>query len=162
MKRVLKLFDYIENIICVICILVMLTLAFANVVGRYVLHASISYTEEVICGLFVLLCVMGTAIAARAGTHLGLTVLTDHFPKKAQRLICFGTNMLAAACSVLLLYLSVGMVENQIRLQTVSATLQLPTWIYGTFLPVGALFMSVRFIQAAVKALKSKEEVVTP
>jgi TRAP-type C4-dicarboxylate transport system permease small subunit len=162
MKKVLKVLDYVENIICVACILVMLALAFANVIGRYVLHASISYTEEVTCALFVLLCVMGTAIAARAGTHLGLTILTERFPKKMQRIICCCTNLLAAACCMLLLYLSIGMVQNQIRLQTVSATLQLPTWIYGLALPVGAVFMTVRFIQAAVQALKSKEEVTTP
>src|SRR5665647_1159132 len=157
MKKVLKLFDYIENSICVICILVMLSLAFANVIGRYVLHSSISYTEEVICNLFVLLCVMGTAIAARAGTHLGLTILTECFSIKTQRIICFCSNILAAACCILIFYLSVQMVQNQIQLKTVTSTLQLPSWIYGTFLPVGALFMSIRFIQAAVETLKCKE-----
>lgn len=162
MKKVLKLFDYIENFICVACILTMTALAFANVVGRYVLHASISYTEEVTTGLFVLLCVMGTAIAAKAGTHLGLTLLTEHFPIKVQKIICCCANLLSAACCILLLYLSIGMVQNQIKLQTLSATLQLPTWIYGIALPVGAVFMSVRFIQAAFAALKSKEEVTTP
>jgi len=158
MKKVLKVLDYVENIICVACILVMLALAFANVIGRYVLHASISYTEEVTCGLFVLLCVMGTAIAARAGTHLGLTILTEHFSKKSQRIVCFCSNMLAAACCILLLYLSIKMVQNQIKLETISATLQLPTWIYGLAMPVGAVFMSVRFIQAAVEALTRKDD----
>lgn len=162
MKKILRLLDRIENIICVTCILVMLGLAFANVIGRYVLHSSISYTEEVTCALFVLLCVMGTAIAARAQTHLGLTVLIEHFSIKMQRTIGFCANLLSAACCILLFYLSVQMVQNQIQLQTVSATLQLPTWIYGACLPVGALFMSVRFIQAAVETLKSKGEVVTP
>lgn len=159
MKKVSKMLTYIENTICVTCMLGMLAIAFANVIGRYVLSASFSATEEITTSLFVLLSVMGTAIAAKAKTHLGLTILVERFPIKGKRINGFWTNMLAAACCVILFVLGVQMVQNQMRLECISATLQVPTWIYGMALPIGAVFMTVRFTQSAIECLKMEEEV---
>ena len=62
----LKILDWIEEIICVICTIVMTALVFANVISRYVLHSSLSFSEEITTYLFVLLSMMGTAIASQA------------------------------------------------------------------------------------------------
>ena len=43
----------IEDIICAICMIVMTTLTFANVIARYVFSASFSFSEEITTYLFV-------------------------------------------------------------------------------------------------------------
>lgn len=135
----------------------MLGLAFANVIGRYVLHSSISFTEEITTALFVLLCTLGTAIAAKHGAHLGLGLITDQLPARAKAVAAFAGNVLAAVLSALLIYTGVFMVQNQYNLKQLSITLQWPEWIYGTFIPIGGTFMLVRFCQAAYRSLKVKE-----
>ena len=67
----------IEEILSVICLGTMTVLAFANVVSRYVFSASFSFSEEITTYLFVLLSLLGTAIAAKRKAHLGLTIITD-------------------------------------------------------------------------------------
>lgn len=137
---------------------VMLLLAFSNVLGRYIFKSSIAFTEEITTSLFVLLALMGTAIAAEKGTHLGLTLLTDRFPAHIQRYLCIASNLLCCGLSLFLLYRGILMVQLQVALKQISMTLQIPEYIYGSFLPIGAGFMTFRFGQAAWRAFAAKEE----
>ena len=90
----MKVLDKIEEAICIICLLAMTTLVFANVFSRYVLHLSLSFSEEITTNLFVLLSMMGTAIAARRRAHLGLSILTDAVsPKLRRAMLIFGFGL---------------------------------------------------------------------
>ena len=73
----MKILDKIEEYICAACTLVMTLLVFANVLSRYVLHMSLSFSDEITTNLFILLSMMGAAIATKRRAHLGLTILTD-------------------------------------------------------------------------------------
>ncbi len=151
-------FSNIESYICTALMSVMLLLAFSNVLGRYIFKSSIAFTEEITTSLFVLLALMGTAIAAEKGTHLGLTLLTDRFPVHFQRYICTASNLICCGLSLFLLYRGILMVQLQIALKQISMTLQIPEYVYGLFLPIGTGFMAFRFGQAAWRAFTAKEE----
>ena len=69
--------DKIEEYLCICCLVIMTALVFANVFSRYILHASFSFSEEITTNLFVLLSMMGTAIAAKRQAHLGLSLVPD-------------------------------------------------------------------------------------
>lgn len=155
MKKFISNFE--ENI-CVLIMIVMLTLAFTNVISRYFLHASISFTEEITTSLFVLLCTLGAAIAAKRSAHLGLSVITEHISQKAETLLSGIANLLAALFSAVLLYTGSTMVLNQLEINARSITLQWPAWIYGSFLPLGAFFMVLRFGQMAIRRFKEVKE----
>ena len=51
----MKILNKIEVGICILCLIAMTTLVFANVFSRYVLHLSLSFSEEITTNLFVLL-----------------------------------------------------------------------------------------------------------
>lgn len=157
MKILFKILGFLEDSLCCISIVIMIALAFANVIGRHVLHSSISFTEEIVCGLFVLTSMMGTSIAIKHQSHLGLNILTEHLPEAGKTICAVVTNLLGFACSILLIKLGYDMCMSQIRLGTVTATLQWPGWIYGMFLPIGAVFMAIRFLEAAVCQVFHKE-----
>ena len=157
MKLFFKIMGFVEAALCCMCTVIMISLAFANVIGRYVLHSSISFTEEIVCGLFVLLSMMGTSIAIRKQSHLGLSVITDLMSAGFQRFFTVFANLLGAAISILLLKLGCDMVHTQIVLGSITATLQWPAWIYGVFLPIGATFMAIRFLEVAVCCALDKE-----
>lgn len=82
-----KVLDYIEEVLVCACLVVMTGLTFVNVVSRYVFSASLSFSEEITTYLFVLLSLLGSAIAAKRGAHLGLTLITDHVGPKAGRVL---------------------------------------------------------------------------
>ena len=120
----LKILDWIEEIICVICTIVMTALVFANVISRYVLHSSLSFSEEITTYLFVLLSMMGTAIAAKRRAHLGLSIITDAVgPKVHKALMAIGFGI-ATVFSAALFYYGILMVMNQYNLGMQTSAMQ--------------------------------------
>ena len=81
----MRIFDKIEEILAAACLIVMTILTFANVVARYLFSASFSFSEEITTYLFVLLSMLGTAIAAKRRAHLGLSIVTDAVGPKAEK-----------------------------------------------------------------------------
>ena len=150
-----KLWDNIEEYVCFTVAVVLLSLTFANIVSRYVIHASISFTEEITTNLFVLLSVMGTALAVKRGSHLGLSILTDALPKKAAELTAMFSCVVGAAVGCVLFYCGCTMVRNQLLYGAVSITLTIPAAIYGSFLPIGMFFVTVRFLQRATQCWRN-------
>ena len=152
-----KILNGIEEGIAGVVFVVMLTLAFLNVIFRN-FATSISFTEEITTSLFVLLCMMGTSIAAKEQGHLGLSVLTELMPRKAQLFFALIANILGVVFSLVLLKTGIDMVVVEYKMKQISIALQWPQWIYGSFLPFGAFFMAVRFAQAGYPNIKSMKE----
>jgi len=150
----MKILDKIEEYICAVCIVVMTLLVFTNVLSRYIFYFSLSFSDEITTNLFVLLSMMGSAIATKRRAHLGLTILTDAVPAKVRKfLLTLGFTIGTLFCGALCYY-GIHMVLLQVRLGQVTPTMQWPEWIFGTFIPFGAVFMTIRFAQATIQEAK--------
>ena len=82
-------------------------------------------------------------------SHCGQT------PRKALLVFVYG---LATVFSALLVYYGILMVINQYNLGMVTSAMQWPEWIYATFVPFGAVFVTIRFAQATIQEAKVKPE----
>ena len=156
----MKIMDKIEEGICIVCLIAMTALVFANVFSRYVLHLSLSFSEEITTNLFVLLSMMGIAIAAKRRAHLGLSSLTDAVGPKARRaMLIFGFG-LATVFSFAVFFYGIQMVRSEYILGQVTPSMQWPEWIYGTFVPFGAVFMTIRFAQITIEEIRTPPDEV--
>ncbi len=158
MKSILKVFDWIEEGLSAIALSAMLIITFANVVSRYALHASFSFADEVTTYMFVLLSLLGTAIAAKRREHLGLTILTDAVSPKTRKVLMIIGYIVAVVFSAAIFYYGILMVRNQVLLGQKTAAMQTPEWIYGSFVPFGAFFVLVRFLQALLGEIRGTKE----
>ncbi len=132
----------------------MSTLAFANVIVRYLTDQSLAFTEELIINLFVLATLLGASMAFKRGAHLGMTFIDSMLPPKGLRII----SLLVAACGValfaILLYFGVDMVMQEYENGMVTYSMALPMWWFGLSVPVGSAIVIIRVIQAAVRELR--------
>ena len=151
----MKWIDKIEEYICAGCTVVMTLLVFANVLSRYLLHMSLSFSDEITTNLFILLSMMGSAIATKRRAHLGLTILTDAVPPKMRKFLHTLGFAIGTAFSAALFYYGTHMVIHQINLGQVTPTMQWPEWIFGAFIPFGAVFLTFRFAQATIEEARS-------
>ena len=156
----MKILDKIEEYICIACLVVMTVLVFGNVFSRYVLHASFSFSEEITTNLFVLLSMLGTAIAAKRQAHLGLSIITDRVSPKTRRIMMIFGYGLATVFSAAVLYYGIQMVRSEYVLGQVTAAMQWPEWIYGLFVPFGAIFMTIRFAEITIKEIRTPADQV--
>ncbi len=152
-----KILDYIEESLVGVCLVVMTALTFVNVVARYVFSASLSFSEEITTYLFVLLSLLGSAIAAKRGAHLGLPHSRDRVGPKAGRVLGIISMPFATAFSAIICYFGFFMALNQFNKGQLTAGTQLPEWIFGSFVPIGALFVTIRFGENLIRLLTGKD-----
>lgn len=138
----------------VISLGLMLILNFTNVVSRYLLGTSLSFTEEITTNLFVWSCFIGASAAAKRGAHLGFDLLLMYMPKKASRIVSALVTLLTLSMFALLFVLSFDMIETQIMLKQETPALGWPEWVISLAITVGAFFCFVRFAQAGWIAWK--------
>ena len=153
-----KRLDSIEEIIWIIWTVVTVCITFANVICRWTGIGSLAFSEEIATYLFILLSMMGTAIAAKRRAHLGLTILPDAVNFKARKALLVFVYALCTVFSAVLCYYGVLMVINQYNLGMVTAAMQWPEWVYATFVHFGAVFITIRFAQATIEEAKVKPE----
>lgn len=153
-KKLKKIMDNIEEYIVAGSLFTMTAIAFANVLSRKLFKASWSFTEEITTNLFILASMLGAAIAAKRGSHLGLSLLTDLFPKKHQKYVVLISSLAAVVFCIVLITNGFVIVKQEYATGQLTPALGWPEWIFGTFVPVGGIFILIRFIQAGVQAFK--------
>lgn len=146
-----------EEAIAAVILLVMLFLAFANVISRYFLHMSISATEELTTNLFGLLTFVGAAIAVKRKKHLGLTIITDHLPLKAVKWLEALAQLIGISLFAVIFVQGAIMARAEYTSGHISAGMQWPQWIFGCVVPLGSLILIGIYILELIKLLRKKE-----
>ena len=146
--------EKIEKFVACVCVSVMAVLVFANVIARYVFNHSLAVSDEISTYLFVLMSFMGTAIAARRRAHLGLSIITDRVSPRARLVINISMYGISSLFCLLIVIFGVQMVISQYQMGQETATMQWPEWIYGSFVPVGAAFAAIAFLEGMTDMYK--------
>jgi len=136
----------IEERIIAALIGIMVLLVAAQVVSRYVLHASLSHTEEIVRYLFVWSTFLGIAAAARRKKHLSLSLADRFLPDRllvwTKRAAGLGALIFAAVIT----FYGFRVVLLQVSTRQTTAALGMPMWLIGLALPVCALALVIRII----------------
>lgn len=158
MKKVLDVLAIAEKAIAGVALCVMVVLTAGNVISRKLFSTSWSFTEEVTCILFILVTMIGAALAARKGSHIGLTFITDLLPKRFNKPLAVLSLIIAAIFGIILLVTGIGMVKSEYVSGMRSAALHINEWIYGMAIPLGAVLILTHFAENNIKAFLKKEE----
>ena len=146
--------EKIEKFVACVAVSIMAVLVFVNVIARYVFGDSLAVSDELSTYLFVLMSFMGTAIAARRKAHLGLSIVTDRVSPRARMIINEVMYAISALFCLLIVIFGIQMVISQYQMGQETATMQWPEWIYGSFVPIGAAFAMLAFLQTMVQMYK--------
>lgn len=154
MKTIKWLYGWIEETILVIIFVFMAAMNFINVIFRYCFSQSFSFTEEITLTAFVWVSIIGVAAAYKRVAHLGMSFVVDHLPKKVQPYMA----LLSMICSVILLLLllkyGVGMVGNQIKLNSKTPALNMPMWVQGLSIPIGSFLCVLRSLESGLSEFR--------
>ncbi len=126
-KESLRL-DYVAAASLLAC---MAVISFVNILGRYLFHYSLAFTEEVTINLFVWLTVVGSGIAFERCSHLGMVSFYKMFPPKLKKSVLVLGALLS---TFLFLAVDLLLVKTIYQEMTVfkaeSPALGIPVWIY--------------------------------
>lgn len=149
----------IDHWLAAIFLFVMASIAFVNVLSRYIFHFSFAATEEITINLFVWLTVIGSGIAFERGSQLGMVTLYRIFPSGMQRKV---TIINAALSSLLFIlvdgYMIMAIYEELTLFQATSAALAIPVWIYYVGVPVFSVFVFTGIYRHSRDKLRSMSQ----
>ena len=135
-----------EHWISALLLSLMALIAFLNVLGRYLFHYSLAFTEEITIHLFVWLTVVGTGLAFERGSQLGMTSFFNLFPHPWQRTVQILSAVLSAGLFIAVDLLLIKTIYFELTLfKATSPALGIPVWIYyaGVVLLSPAVFSGV-------------------
>lgn len=150
------------ELICIIVLALMTLVCFVNVCSRYILHVSIAASEEITTNLFVVLSLVGAALAARGHSHIGLNIFTDRLSPRGKLFHKVFEGLVGMVFMGFLSWYGYLRVQQQFITGQESAGLGLPIWMYGLlclicFLIVFAVFTEI-MVTAVVRLAKPDYE----
>ena len=147
-----------ERYLAGLLLMVIALFVFAQVISRYVIHLSISYTEELAQHLFIWCMMLGAAAAAKRKAHLGLKLLSRSRRPWIRKALAIVSLVLVPAFLLAVIVSGVQIVWLQIETGQRSPGLGWPIGWVGLAYPLGAALILIRFVRARRKELGGEEE----
>jgi len=141
-------------------ILLMAGNTIANVLGRYVFHRSIYFSEELNEFLIIIVTFMGLGYATRKGIHIRISVIYDMLPMRFRKILMI---IIAASTSVMMAVLAYYAFEYVVRVAVrgrVTPALQLPLYLSYIWVIVGFVLASIQYLLTGLRNLNFSEKAV--
>lgn len=147
----------LEAVILASGVLLMATNTIANVVGRFALGQSISFSGEINRILIILITFAGIGYAARHGRHIRMSAIYDAFPVGGRKFAMIVIALITSSTMFFLLYFSVGYIIEVSESGRVLPALGFPIWTIYVWVPLGFGITGIQYLLTAVKNLREKD-----
>ncbi len=124
---------HLARFICLLSMMILAPVIFANVISRYIFDYSLAWSSEVGRYSFLWLTFMGTAVALRDGSHAKIDLITDKLPLKLKKAVALFAYMIIIILSFVLIITGSKQV---VSVWDVHAA-------YMQFLSMGWMYMSI-------------------
>ena len=154
MKKLLYIFDNLEEHLAGIALLVMALLAFTEVVFRYVFAQSHAWVEELLRYMMVWITFFGASVAIKYGAHMSVNII-EYIPARwLKRWIDVLVALLGLIFCVVTLYFSWLLVLRIKGFGQRTPAMQIPMYVPYAIIPFGFASMTIRFTIKLIQAVK--------
>lgn len=154
-SRLQSVWENLEMWIGIVTVSLVVVIAFAQVVARYVVGQSLQWAEEVCKFGIIWMTFGGAAYSFRMGANIGVTFFVDHLPKNVAKVLAVLVHIVLIGCFVLLFVVGGERMMDQIAKNQVSTAARLPMWIPWLSIPFGSALTVARLIQQLISMLRN-------
>ena len=154
----IKFLNNFETYIGAVIFIVMTVLLFFQVVSRYVLHHSFTWTEELATILFVWMTYLGVAGAVTYRKHLKIDAFVSAVPFKVRRVLLIVSDIIFFGFSLYIIFPMMRLVNNFAARHAVSSIMKIPKSLSYVIMPLCFALTAIRLIQDIIRLSKEKEE----
>lgn len=155
MKIGKKILDNFEGYCCAAMLAVMTVVVFLQVVFRFIIKASLPWSEELSRYLQVYITYFGCAYGIKTGAHLGVDAFTYLLPEKGRRVLNVIVLIGGMVICALIMKFGADIVLSQMQSGQLSPAMRIPMWSIYISIPVGMAFCVIRYLIEIVKAIKN-------
>jgi TRAP-type C4-dicarboxylate transport system permease small subunit len=148
LKTVDSILNKIEGAVLIFLLLVMLFMAFGQVVLRNFFSGGFVWGDILLRHLVLWIGFLGAALATSGERHINIDILTRYLPERLREAVAALSNIFAAIVCFLLFRASLTFIEFEIaNKNTVFA--EIPSWFAQIIIPVGFCLLTFHFIVRA-------------
>jgi TRAP-type C4-dicarboxylate transport system permease small subunit len=157
LKTIDSIFNKIEGAVLIFLLLVMLFMAFGQVLLRNISSGGFVWGDILLRHLVLWIGFLGAALATSGERHINIDILTRYLPERLKGAVAALSNVFAAVVCFLLFRASLTFIEFEITNKNTVFS-GIPSWYAQIIIPVGygllAFHFMVRAILDAGKALQ--------
>lgn len=153
LDRLDRMIGAFERAVLTISVLGMAAVAIVNVLSRNILGESLSFAEEVMQILLVLVTFVGIGYGVRHARHIRMSALYDQLRGRVRKAALVTIDLGTAALLVVLAWYGVDYVWSVYQTGNVSPALRLPLYLVYLWVPVGFLLGALQYVLTAWRNL---------
>lgn len=154
MKFIKYLDKHIEKILIVFLLSGMSLIIGIQVFMRYVMKASLSWSEEIARYMFIWLVYVGISYGVKTSKHVKIDAAVNLFPKKIRKYIFILSDVIFLAFSMLIIVNAIKISSLIFELGQSSPSTGISMGYVYLAVPLGFLLVSIRLIQSIIIKLK--------
>ena len=130
----------------------------ANVLGRYVFHQSIYFSEELNEFLIVIVTFMGLGYATRKGIHIRMSAIYDALPQKLRKTLMIIITATTAVMMAVLAWYALEYVQKVAARGRITPALQVPLYLTYVWVVAGLALTALQYLLTAIRNLDFTED----
>lgn len=154
MKEFFKRLQKIENGILIVTFLIMVFASFCQVVNRNLVHAGISWFEELARYSMIYMTLLATELGLRDNTQIAITAVTDMLRGGVRYAVGIVARIVVIAFAAVLFVNSFALLKAQITYGQLSPGLGLPMYIPYFALPFSFGIITVKQAQMLIDDIR--------
>lgn len=152
-----KILDHLEENILIASYLVVIPILTAQVISRYVLGHSLSWSEELARYIFIWQIWLGSSYCVQKNRHIRIDIFTHKLPRGAKNVFETFVAIVSIAFLIFLTFKGIKIIQMVSRMGQTSAALKLPMSYVYACIPVSCILMMIRYIEHIIKMFRSEE-----
>ena len=149
MRLFLKVFDRTLSITCAVFYAALTALAFAQVIVRYFLGGSLTWSEEAVRFLFIWLAFIGLTITMQREGHIGVKFIVELLPRSFQRFITLFCDVCILGFLGFFIFKGIGV--SRATLYNLSPAMNIPMGYVYLILPLSGVLLVINTLRVAVR-----------
>ena len=142
-----------EDLLLVTCLVVMILLAFTNILLRNVTGGGIVWADRMLTQLVLWIAIMGGAVATRKNDHIRIDVVSHFIPDSYKPILHTLTDLFSACVCFMLAHASLMLV---VTIEYPDHRMIIPhieSWVPMVVMPLGFCIMGIRFFRHTIFSL---------
>jgi TRAP-type C4-dicarboxylate transport system permease small subunit len=152
-----------EDALLVTCLVVMVVLAFFNIIARNFGGGGIAWADKVLINLVLWVAMLGGAIASKSNDHIKIDIVSPFVPAQYHKYFNVFTQFFAGIVTAILCYEAYQLVATIEYPEHREFIPHIQTWMPMAIMPFGFALMSIRFfrfsIEAGIKIFKGRDAI---
>jgi TRAP-type C4-dicarboxylate transport system permease small subunit len=157
-RLVNRVIEGFEDLVVAVGLAIATIATIAEVIARFVFSTSTGTGGELTTIFIIWAAMIGAAVAARSGVHIGVDVLVKQMPAPAAKLIVLASLLISALFTGWVAWLGIGLVQFSYGTQQQTMELLWPRWPLFLSVPVGMGLMTYHLLQEVFHRLGQPAE----